>query len=290
MLKFLQEEGSNCKRPASSEDIRENAESLQPLHANSVGNQATFASQKRRKPEPQARKASSAIDDEEFKCCEGGINCCFNKRAAHFGEYCQPTTTSGDTITSATVTPEYLISSLANCCNAGACLLKLFKRQHKTEYDAARYVNRCRSMGVTEVNGKAFRDQFLISTFISMITDDKEEGGKRIFKMAYKIPPLSFQYGACYKIEVCKMTALFTYGFTKHEWEKTSRDLKEVDPGKQLGTVHHQKWTDKTLHPITYAETEQIFQKNLGQRTVGEYARVAKLRTYVYIYSIYCVL
>ena len=85
--------------------------------------------------------------------------------------------------------------------------------------------------------------------------------------MQYEIPSIDKKLGKRNKIEVCVRTLQCVYGISAYEWRLCNEVLRESDDGR-VSSLRHKPWDDDYLHDVTYAEVENIFQRNLNDCVV----------------------
>ena len=182
------------------------------------------------------------------------------------------------------------VSNLSDCCAKGkglfgGCLLKHFgynedtqssctsetdlERREKAISAATEYIRVYREQGLTESKtDKAKRDSFIQEIFRGCILSEhlKENGAKK-FDMQYEIPSIDKKLGKRNKIEVCVCTLQCVYGISAYEWRLCNEVLRESDGGR-VSSLRHKPWEDDYLHDVTYAEVENIFQRNLNDCVV----------------------
>ena len=183
------------------------------------------------------------------------------------------------------------VSKLSDCCAKGkglfgGCLLKLFgykeedtqssctsetdlERREKAISAATEYIRVYREQGLTESKtDKAKRDSFIQEIFRGCIfSEHLNENGAKKFDMQYEIPSIDKKLGKRNKIEVCVRTLQCVYGISGYEWRLCNEVLRESDDGR-VSSLRHKPWEDDYLHDVTYAEVENIFQRNLNDCVV----------------------
>lgn len=177
------------------------------------------------------------------------------------------------------------ISNLTDCCAKGkglfgGCLLKHFgyhedvqasctsksdiERRETAITAATEYIKIYREQGVAEVKkDKTKRDVFIQEIFRGCILSETlKENGKKRFEMQYEIPSIDNKLGKKNKIEVCVRTLQCVYDISAYEWRLCNEVLRESSGGR-VSSLRHQPWKDDFLHDATYAEVENVFQRNL---------------------------
>lgn len=70
-------------------------------------------------------------------------------------------------------------------------------------------------------------------------------------------------------ISLCRQSYANAFGITKHQLDMCSKALKHSD-NRRVPKIKHQPFKDEHVHEFTFAETEEIFKKNLHVDIIGK--------------------
>jgi hypothetical protein len=250
-------------------NYQESEKKSKPLTASTIGNKSIFSQQKQ-------TAESSQAPQKKIRYCDDSITSfpSSNSSSSSSAEESSSTSVPSSNTSSSSSAEDWddentrnEIENLAYCCPKGCgdgCILKHFKGVDALS-DAAVYVKECRFLGKNSPTSGSFsRDQFVASTISSMIVDDTTRGDTRIFSFEYKLPSTKFLHGEVNKLPGCEKSVKCVFGISDWEWRKCVTALKESSNGR-ISSFHHKVWKDDYLHKdVTFAEVEDIVEKNLG--------------------------
>ena len=91
--------------------------------------------------------------------------------------------------------------------------------------------------------------------------------GEKVNKYGVKSFELEWQHE---NVPLCRASYAFLFNITKHQLDRCSA-AKKTAGSDFVKTTRHKVWKDDHLHEFSFAETEQLFKKNIaGMNIVGK--------------------
>jgi hypothetical protein len=156
-----------------------------------------------------------------------------------------------------------VISKLSGCCSTGGssgCLLMIFSNSDDVvDFNSAvSHLLECREItrNKTEEEKYTFLQELFRKSIESVI---EKANGKKEYKMNYQLRGK----------RVCKKAIAEAFGYSVKSLEKCSSALKGAPNGSVFSTKV-KTFSDAHIPDYTFAETAEIFRKNLPSEIVGE--------------------
>ena len=155
-----------------------------------------------------------------------------------------------------------IISKLSGCCSNGGssgCLLRIFSNNDNVADFNAAVSNLLECREITRNKTEEEKDRYMQELFRKSIENVVEKtDGKYEYKMNYQL------HGK----RVCKKAIAQAYGYSVKALEKCSTALKGAPSGSVFSTKI-KTYTDAHILDYSFAETAEIFRKNLPLESVG---------------------
>lgn len=161
----------------------------------------------------------------------------------------------------------YIDKKMSKCCNVSNCFKRLFTKGSNINYNEMIAVFRnCREE--TRMKAKPAKQIHLMLLYKATIINAEQfeqnelkfdEEGLPIY--CFERPAFVHSWIVRSGLDVgCKKTWARLYDFTPYQLDECSKALKENFSTTAIGT---RSFTDATLHPYTYNQTEELFHNNV---------------------------
>ena len=142
-----------------------------------------------------------------------------------------------------------------NCClrgrGRGGCVWSYFSSPSIRANEAIEFFTKCRSLIAAKT--KEEKEEFLFREFCSCVKGNiKEENGEIKLQMDYR-------GGVNREVPLCRNSFALVYNTSKHTLDKFSRKIRSNDGSTRVSSHNLHRYTDSTLHAMTYNETQSLF-------------------------------